>query len=162
MYRSYVLFLVTLMLWLTPSESLALRSAMTGVNFDDVELTLVVPPPYHEQLYDRAFEVLTTAGLKPRREIDRTMLQEGKGYTLFLMLFPKPSEDCPGHYSYEKRAELHEWVYVERINGRIPISSPMGSAGSVLLTAEPDLARLQGDLDDMLAVIIQHHRAVNR
>lgn len=162
MYKSYVLLPLMLMVWLVPSESLALRSAMTGVNFDDVELSMIVPSPYHEQLYNRAVEALTKAGLRPKREIDRTIIQEGKGYTLYIMLFPKPIEDCPGHYIYEKRAELHEWVYFERIDGRIPISSPMGSADSIVLTAKPDLAHLQRDLDSMLATIIQHYRVVNR
>ncbi|WP_155970091.1 hypothetical protein [Nitrospira japonica] len=161
MYKSYLLLVLTLMLWSIPSESLALRSAMTGVNFDDVELTLLVPPAYYEQLYDRAIEAFAKAGLRPKREIDRTILQEGKGYILFIELWAKSIETCPGHYRYEQTAELQEWVYFDRIGERLLMSSPMGSDNSLVVTAKPDLTRLQRDLDDLLAVIIQHYRVVN-
>ena len=146
------------------SEAFALRSPMTGVKFDEVELHIATLPRYEKQLTERAFQALSKADLTPQRKIDRRLVEECKAYTLLITLYPSPIEGCPDHYSYAHRMELLEWVYFERAQGRAPLMSwfmkPFDLVPHVI-TEAPTLERLEQDLDKMVADLIQHYKAVN-
>lgn len=146
------------------SEALALRSSMTGVKFNEVELRLVTLPPYKSRLYERAFQSLSSAGLIPQRKIDRHLVEEGKASILIITLVPDPIDGWPDHYSYVHSIELQEWVYFDRVKGRVPLTSwsfkPIDLTPHVIVGA-PTVERLEQDLDRMLKELIQHYKAVN-
>ena len=146
------------------SEALALRSALTGVKFDEVELHIATLPRYEKQLTERALQALSKAGLNLQREIDRHVVEEGRGYILLITLFPYPIEGCPDHYSYAHRMELQEWAYFERVQGRVPLISWFFKGPDLVphvVVGAPTVERLEQDLDKMLADLIVHYKAVN-
>lgn len=146
------------------SEALALRSGMTGVKFDDVELHIATLPVYQKQLTERAFQGLSKAGLTPQRKIDRHLVEEGKAYTLLITLYPHAIDGCPDHYSYATRMELLEWVYFDRVEARVPLMSWFMKDFELVpsvIAGPPSLERLEQDLDKLMADLIQHYKVVN-
>ena len=146
------------------SEALALRSAMTGVNFEEVELRIVTVPQYKNQLYERAFAALSKAGLTPQRKVDRQLVEKGKAYILIITLFPNAIDGCPNLYSYTHRAELQEWVYFDRVQDRAPLMSWFMKDSDLVphvIKGRPSVERLEEDLDNLLSELIKHYEAVN-
>lgn len=137
---------------------------MTGVKFDEVELNIVTLPRYERQLSERAFQALSKAGLAPQRKIDRHLVEEGRAYTLLITLYPHQIDGCPDHYSYAHRMELLEWVYFDRVQGRVPLMSWFFKGPDLVphvIAGAPTLERLEQDLDKMVADLITHYKAVN-
>lgn len=154
----------TLSILSLPSEGLALRSPMTGIDFHTVELRLVTLPQYKARLYERASRLLAEAGLAVERTIDHHEVESGKAYTLLLTLFPYPLEECPNHFSYTHRIELQEWVYLDRLKGRAPMMSWVFKTTELtphLVERPVTIERLEKDLDQMVSELIQHYKAVN-
>ena len=136
------------------SEALALRSAMTGVKFEDVELRIMTLPRYKNTLYERAFQALSKAGLTPQRKIDLQLVVKGKAYVLTVTLFANPIDECPNLYSYTQRAELQEWVYLNRVQDRAPMTSWFLKDSDLVkrvIQGPPSLERLEQDLDRLMA-----------
>jgi hypothetical protein len=115
-------------------------------------------------LYERAFQALSKAGLTPQRKIDRQLVEKGKAFVLTVTLFGNPIDECQNLYSYTQRAELQEWVYLDRVQDRAPMTSWFLKDSDLVkrvIKGPPSLERLEQDLDRLMADVIQHYKVVN-
>ena len=128
-----------------------LRSTSHGLDLSKLHLVVEAPPEFDEQLYERARDHLTQAGLYPKTKSANTYKQWEPLFRLTFEVEPV-DEFCLNLFLYTKKLEIVENVVPER-TPKIRAWAPTWSVGTSwpeVRKGQVTLAELEKVLDELM------------
>jgi len=147
----------------TKSYAEKLLSTSHGLDLSQLHLVVEAPPEYDEQLYKRAHDHLTQAGLYIKSKFTNTYKQWEPLFRLIFEVEPvdKTSSNL---FLYSKRLEIVENVVPERtIKVRAwAVTWSVGSSWPEVRRERITLRALEKDLDELLRKFLQDYNYANQ